>query len=280
MALNRPSFVRFNTPANPDPMPLEPVAEEPKPQLRACPSCGIGMRADAVLCVACGYNQASGEKVEGEAAVEAPPAVPCWNCGYDVRGLTSDTCPECGELQSKLHISGQGPMQVLRPKAMKAVRGSVWRERLGLGDDAAFAAVARPLGLLVLAGVVIGVQWLRAGGSRGALASVIGVFLAMPLAFVGHWIVAQIWDGIDAPLKLLALQVVSVSALVSAIVSLLGLPPPMILSEPISLTIIHVLAIAAMAFTSLEDDYLGYAISAIPITLAGAAGPIAMPHLM
>lgn len=280
MALNRPSFVRFNTPANPDPMPLEPVAEAPKEPRRPCPSCGNAMRLDAVLCLACGYNQASGERVEGEAAVEAPAAVPCASCGYDLRGLKADVCPECGEPLAVLHIGGSGPLQVLRPRVARREQSSSWAEWMGFESDVSVKALARPIGLLGVALLVITVQWVRAGSGRGATMTVLGAFAAMPVALVGHWIVAQIWDGIDASFAHLALQVASVSALVSAIVTLLGMPPPMILSEPISLTTIHVLAIGAMAFTSLEDDYFGYAISAIPITLAGAAGPIAMPHLI
>lgn len=280
MALERRSEVRFNTPANPDPLPLEPVAETPKPVLRPCPSCGSGMRPDAVLCLACGYNQASGERMAGEAAIEVPAPVPCASCGYDVRGLKSDVCPECGELLSVLHIGGSGPLQVLRPRKLPTEARPVWMEWFGLGNDVSMQAVVRPVAVLCLAALVIGVQWARAGAGRGASVSVLGVFAAMPVAFIGHWVVAQIWDGIDAPLQHLALQVASVSALVSAIVSLLGLPPPMILSEPISLTVIHILTVGAMAFVSMEDDYWGYAISVIPITLAGAAGPIAMPHVL
>ena len=103
MALNRPSFVRFNAPSNPEPLPLEPVAqtpgEAPKEPRRPCPSCGNAMRVDAVLCLACGYHQASGERIEGEAAVELPAPIPCWHCGYDLRGSSDEgPCPECAAL--------------------------------------------------------------------------------------------------------------------------------------------------------------------------------------
>jgi hypothetical protein len=238
------------------------------------------MRLDAVLCLAFGYNQASGERVEGEAAVEVPAPVPCTSCGYDVRGLKSDVCPECGQLLPVLFMGGSGPLQVLRSRQVNTPPRPAWMEWFGLGSDVSVQALVRPVAVLCLAALVIGVQWARAGGGRGASLSVLGVFAALPVAFIGHWVVAQIWDGIDAPLQHLALQVASVSVLVSAMVSLLGLPPPMILSEPISLTVIHILTVGAMAFASMEDDYWGYAISVIPITLAGAAGPIAMPHLM
>lgn len=285
MALNRPSFVRFNTPANPDPVPLDPVAEPPAPQRRPCPSCGHAMRLDAVLCTACGYNQQSGAKVAGEAAAEPAPPVPCWKCGYDLRGLRSQTCPECGELQATLYTQGQGPVQMLRPKGMREQRRAAWMVWFGLKDDLAAAVLVRPLVLLVGASLVIAAAMLwtvlatGVGLSAAVLASGLGVLVAIPIGGVLHYLAAQVWDGVDAPLRYLVLQVSAVSLTISALAMLLGVPPPLIVGEPIALAGLHIVTVCAMMFTSVEDDLLGYTVTTAPITLAAVYGPIVLPRL-
>lgn len=284
MALNRPSFVRFNAPSNPEPLPLEPVAqtpgEAPKEPRRPCPSCGNAMRVDAVLCLACGYHQASGERIEGEAAVELPAPIPCWHCGYDLRGLTSDTCPECGELQATMYTKGQGPVQMLVPKAMRQSKRPAWMQWFGLKDELAAAVLFRPLVLLVCASFVIAAAMLRAGLSTAVVASGVGVLVAIPIGGTLHWVAAQVWDGIDAPLRYVVLQVSAVSMTISAIAMLLGVPPPMIVGEPIALAGLHILTICAMMFTSVEDDLMGYAVTTAPMTVAAVYVPIILPRLV
>ena len=67
--------------AEPNPLewPDEPAADysevppPPAPSGAACPSCGAGLAANAVLCVNCGYNLKTGKKIGGVASA-APAA--------------------------------------------------------------------------------------------------------------------------------------------------------------------------------------------------------------
>ncbi|MBY0112024.1 MAG: zinc ribbon domain-containing protein [Phycisphaerales bacterium] len=280
MALERRSEVRFKAPVNPDPLPLEPIEEKPRPTLRPCPTCGHGIRPDAVLCVACGYNLASGVRVLGEAGAEPIPPVPCANCGYDVRGLKSERCPECGEPLTTMLISGQGPVQVIRPSAQKKPRRSELQVWLGWNGDVDTASLVRPALVFGVAGLLIGVLMIRAGLSRSALVCGLGALAAMPLGLIGHWILAQVWFGVDAPLKLLALQVGAVSFAMSALAMLFGVPPPMIMGSPVLMVGLHWVAIVLMMFSTMDNDGFDFAISAVPITLAGLAGPIFLPWFL
>lgn len=70
----------------------------------------------AKVCLACGYNRITGRNIavqtgEGEAPARKKqkrrPAYPpekfvCKNCQYDLAGLKSTTCPECGTVNRML----------------------------------------------------------------------------------------------------------------------------------------------------------------------------------
>jgi predicted RNA-binding Zn-ribbon protein involved in translation (DUF1610 family) len=68
-----------------------------------------------------------------DAAAAAPPPAACGRCGYDVRGLSSFTCPECG---SDLREVG-----IVRPRS---------RRGLDVGWKLLILAVGWPVGALAL----------------------------------------------------------------------------------------------------------------------------------
>ena len=61
-------------PQAPAPTPAKPKSE-PEPA-RTCPSCSAALVENAVLCVVCGYDLRSGQKLQTEHAAEAPAAGP------------------------------------------------------------------------------------------------------------------------------------------------------------------------------------------------------------
>jgi hypothetical protein len=138
----------------------------------------------------------------------------------------------------------------------------------------------RPLFLLACAVLAIVAAMLRAGLSGPVLASGVGVLVAIGVGGGLHWLAAQLWDGVDAPPRFFVLQVAAVSATISAIAMLLGVPPPLIVGEPIALVALHIVAVCAMLFTSIEDDWLGYTFTTAPITLAAVYVPILLPRMV
>ncbi len=84
-----------------------PAAARPRPSARAaapgartCPSCGVGLTAEAVLCVGCGFDLRSGRRLKAPAAVSegAGATIPF-------------TCPFCGLRTSvgREHAGKSGP---------------------------------------------------------------------------------------------------------------------------------------------------------------------------
>lgn len=65
-----------------------------------CPACMHSMPPDAKVCIACGYHVEKGIQsstlIQRKAGKRGSPAYACEHCGYDLTGLRSPTCPECG----------------------------------------------------------------------------------------------------------------------------------------------------------------------------------------
>lgn len=107
------------------------AAAQPKPAapaaapVRICPSCGTTMAEKAILCINCGYNVSTGQKVSGAVAAgasNAPQAVEptcCTACGAPMPPGTR-VCLRCGvdnravesELQSRRTTRRSGPTRL------------------------------------------------------------------------------------------------------------------------------------------------------------------------
>jgi len=75
----------------------------------SCPACKAPMSRDAQVCIPCGYDRRIGFRFnkrrdaqdkarDGARAVD--DRATCPRCGYDLRGLKTTTCPECGESET------------------------------------------------------------------------------------------------------------------------------------------------------------------------------------
>jgi hypothetical protein len=79
------------------PLPIEML--DYAEQGTQCPGCMRTMPAGAKVCVSCGYNVEKG--IQSSTLVEKSGGkrgrkYQCRECGYDLRGLRSAVCPECG----------------------------------------------------------------------------------------------------------------------------------------------------------------------------------------
>lgn len=167
---------------------------------RMCASCGMILKESAVICTACGLNSATGLFLNGK---PAGAAVRCVKCGYEMRGLKTPRCPECGTINS----------HALRRKHMLETDHGFRESYL---RPAIYGAVGLAVILLVAA---LGGGWAGVGGH---LVVVMGRVVAGAIAFV---VCGLIWLGFEAPLPVIAARVAGVAVLASAAADVGGLVP-------------------------------------------------------
>ncbi len=80
---------------------LVPV-DSPAVSRAPCPFCGSALAVGAVSCTACGKIPSVYEVAkERNPEIDRLSPQPCSSCGYDLRGLPTPKCPECGTLNSR-----------------------------------------------------------------------------------------------------------------------------------------------------------------------------------
>ena len=102
-------------------------------ELELCPDCSTPL-GSGPICASCGYSRATGISIGAHGAGTPPPAgttaLPtsrkpkrkvqtCIQCGYDLSGLKTPTCPECGTMNSKYARAKQEEKQTLRSMYVK-----------------------------------------------------------------------------------------------------------------------------------------------------------------
>lgn len=190
---------------DPDDVPIEPEANAPRPGLVLCPVCGRPLAPDTGRCPACGYDPAKG--IDSSSRVPkgragAKPAVSCHNCGYDMAGLRSLKCPECGAVRRL--PSPASPDTPERPV----------REALRVPT---VCFIVGMLGLTA-AGFIMGDPYLP-------LYTLAQYVITLPIGLLVFYACCLIWIGFDAPFYLNAAALLGTYALADltgAVVSPLG----------------------------------------------------------
>lgn len=192
----------------PDDGPI-PLADDAPPATadaapRECVGCGLILSRDAVICTRCGLNTRTGLRAGADGPTGAGRA--CVKCGYDLAGLKSPRCPECGTLNS--------------PRARRRAR-----------DDRDARAVERteytkPLimfaaGLAISSAITAGVG----DGVQAILWYLIGYALYVPAGTGAFFVCCLLWIGFDAPMHLTALRLAAVYAVTDAVAGVMGFVP-------------------------------------------------------
>lgn len=192
---------------------LEPSADDPK--LAPCRNCGAPVAESAVLCVSCGFNKKLGRTArESDVAAALPPPNPtapqrarrtkCGQCGYDLRGITAPTCPECG-------ASAMAPTRQEKDREnSKAVAKEAYLKPL------VYFAVGY-LGVCFIAGLQ--------GGVGHVLFYSISLAIQIPIGVAVFWACCLVWIGFDAPIHLTAIRVAGIYALSDLAGSVFGFLP-------------------------------------------------------
>jgi hypothetical protein len=172
----------------------------PIPQI-SCGKCGQGRPPSMIVCPGCGHNPFD-EKPQAEPkAKKKKPKGPmqglsCASCGYDMKGLKSLKCPECGH-QNRISTKRDFYEDVSR--------------------DVVRAAYMKPAVIgLVCTGIII-----ASSLSMGGLPMLAVMSILLFLGYAVFWVVTQIcsylWIGLDADLKLFTVQLFAAHASANAL---------------------------------------------------------------
>lgn len=184
------------------------IAPDPNaPRTAPCPNCGRPVNEQAALCVGCGYSKTHG-RVLSESDVpksaDPPPGKrqSCKKCGYDLRGLKSATCPECGAINTRPSRRERD-----REDSARVARDSYLQPALmlligGIIATALYAAHASQIGNS------------PAGGAIGYL---ISLAVTVPIGVLVFWFCCLIWIGFDAPIHLTALRLAGIYAVTDVV---------------------------------------------------------------
>ncbi|MCA9289201.1 MAG: hypothetical protein KDA05_11485 [Phycisphaerales bacterium] len=203
---------------------------------RTCPNCSILLARHAVICTACGYDTRSGHLLAGPD--EGGPK--CVSCGYSLKGIKNQRCPECGTLNTR-----QNKRALAEAKAARdVVREAYTKPLIMFGVGLAISVVA----------AMIGAGSLSAGFTATA-AYLIAYAIYVPLGVAVFLLCCLVWLGFDAPIHLIALRLAAVYAVTDAVGVFVAFIPLGIIQMAI-IVIVHVGLLQDMLELDLTDAIL------------------------
>lgn len=162
-----------------DPLAPENPALKPKP----CGDCGRLIPGDSVKCMYCG----EGGLPEPDPGADAPPK-PCRHCGYDMRGLKSNVCPECGKRSYGRSRRRQRDQSYAQDLYKQEVNKCLIYLAIGIGVTIALAA------------------W-NATSVMNAVWALVAFASLLATANVVYFLLGVVWVGLDGGLGLVAMRV-------------------------------------------------------------------------
>lgn len=200
-----PTTARPDEPEGFDIFDLAPDPQAPK--AGPCPNCGRPVNEQAAVCVACGYSKAHG-RVLSESDIPKAADPPrgrrqtCKKCGYDIRGLKTAQCPECGTVNTRPSRRERD-----REDSARVARDSYLQPALmlligGIISTALYAAFATHRG---------------GDPAAGAISYLISLAITVPIGVLVFWFCCLIWIGFDAPIHLTALRLAGIYAVTDVV---------------------------------------------------------------
>lgn len=194
------------------PIPLVEERDEPRARDDLCGGCQRPISPEAAVCVHCGLNRQTGERISTALDVSKQTKRKskrrtCRECGADLTGLSAPRCPSCGcvELSSRLareeRLAEEG----------KRLARNAWLKPLMIA--------APTLGLMCL---LIGLT----GGASEIVPYLISFLIQLAIGTVVYFVCAMMWIGVDDPLYVIFLKMAGVYAVYHAAyigVALLGI---------------------------------------------------------
>ncbi len=155
-----------------------------------CAYCGMPLKDGTIICLGCGMNSTTGLFLNGKPATAAHK---CVKCGYDMRGLKSPRCPECGEVNTAAKRLKHRPReQVLREEFL---RPGIY---IALG--------------VVIANVIFGLHY----GWTSLIGHAVWFAAGVVACSIGYLIGAMLWIGMEGSLASQGVRIVACVALADA----------------------------------------------------------------
>ncbi|MCE2967425.1 MAG: hypothetical protein ACK5WB_04645 [Phycisphaerales bacterium] len=210
-----------------------------------CPKCKAKMSEGAVLCVACGHGAerfipatpAEPERLSRPSRMRFAVPAKCPRCSYDLKGVKSERCPECGEL--------------ITPAAMRRLYSERARREVYVKSYVIPAA-------LLFVGLAVWVPvYAMEHGAGDVVAEIIGRIVAVALGLLAYFICGILWLGFDAPWHLTALRLLGIQNFGMGLVAgldLMGVPG--LLSLVAWVLVTYVLLMSLMDMES--QDAIGF----------------------
>lgn len=178
------------------------IASAANAQPRACVNCAMIMRPDTIICTRCGYNTETGQILGTDK--KAGAGKKCGKCGYDLTGLKTPKCPECGTVNRPLTKQEQ---------YRKDSRDLARREYL------------RPVILFAVALAIAAAINASIGRGVNLPEYLLTYAISVPIGLVVYLMCCAMFLGSDAPLGLTCLRLAAVFALADIIVGVASVVP-------------------------------------------------------